>query len=68
MRALNGAPSAQVVHRHELQVRKEAATAIGLLATSNAIPTLVDWLEDEHSQVRQAVARAINALRSAPRL
>ena len=44
------------------QVRSEVATALGMLSAASELPALVDWLEDENTQVREAVAIAIAAI------
>jgi HEAT repeat protein len=45
-------------------VRAEAATALGRLPAESVIPAMVDWLEDENAHVRQAITRAIAAIRA----
>ncbi len=38
------------------------AIALGKLSAVNAIPTLIDWLDDESPDVRGAVATALDNL------
>jgi HEAT repeat protein len=46
----------------EPPLRASAATALSLRAGTEAIPTLLPYLQDQNGQVRMAVARALGRL------
>jgi len=46
----------------DLEVRGEAALAVGRLGLREALPTLVDWLDDPDPGLRAAAARGLGAL------